>query len=81
MSDELNDEFQYFVDQHDEFAAKYSGRVIVLKGIEVLADFEDVASAYWYAVENDMLGTVLIQPVSDDDSDHTLTINSHLVFA
>ena len=80
MSDELQEEFQLFVDRHDEFAEKYSGRVIILKGNEVVADFEDVATAYWYAVENELLGTVLIQPVGNDDSDHILTIHSQLVF-
>ena len=77
----LKEEFSYYVEHHGEFVEKYNGKVIVLKGTEVLSTFDTVTDAYWWAVQEGLLGKVMIQKVAPGEGNYTLTISSSLIFA
>lgn len=76
----LDQEFAYYVEHHDDFVQKYDGKVIVLKGTEVLSVFDNISDAYWWAVEQELLGQVMIQPVAPGEDNYTLTVHSQLLF-
>ena len=77
----LEKSFKYYLEHQDEFVEKYNGKVIVLKGTELVEVFDSVPEAYWYASENDLLGQVLIHEVGPGKENYTLRISSYLVFA
>ena len=58
---------------------RFDGKVIVLKGEEVLDIFETLTDAYWWAYDNELLGKVMIHKVGPGEENYTLTINSHLI--
>jgi len=57
----LEKEFQYFIDHQDELVKKYNGRVLVIYGEKVVADFEDIGKAYEYAAKNLPAGQYQLQ--------------------
>ena len=76
----LQKEFAYYIEHHDELVEKYNGKVIVLRGTEVLAEFSALSDAYWWAVQEDLLGKVMIQKVEPGEDNYTLTVHTHRLF-
>ena len=76
----LKEEFTYYIEHHKELVEKYNGKVIVLKGGEVLNKFDTVSDAYWWAVQEDLLGKVMIQKVEPGEENYTLTVHTQHLF-
>ena len=72
----LLDEFTYYLDHQDEMVAQYDGKVIALKGHEVIGVYENEREAVREAQKDHPLGTFLVQKVSTGETDYTITVYS-----
>jgi len=76
----LEEEFRYYTEHQDSFVKKYNGKVIVLKGNEVVGVYDSDIEAYIKAQEQHKLGTFLIQRVSSGANEYTQTFQSRVIF-
>ena len=61
----LAKDFHYYLKHQDELVEQYDGRVIVIKGGEILGDYDSQIQAVTETVKSGHeLGTFLVQPVS-----------------
>ena len=60
---------------------KYNGRVIVLKGGQVLGVYDTELDALTETQRAHELGTFLVQKVSDGDTEYSQTFHSRVVFS
>lgn len=77
----LEKEFKYYLDHQDELLKKYNGRVIVIKGDEVIGDYNSEAEAYTESLKSHKLGTFLIQVCVPGSDTYTQTFHSRVVFS
>lgn len=82
MNNKLNDNYQFFLDNHDELLSKYANKFLVIKDKKVLYSgdtFEEsLAKAQEIGLE---IGTFLIQECTDGDSAYTQEFHSRVIFA
>lgn len=76
----LEKEFQYYLDHQKELVDKYSGKILVIVGEEVVGVYEDQAKAYLETIQTHKPGTFLIQRCSPGDKDYTQTFHSRVSF-
>ncbi len=76
----LEQEFEYYLAHQDEILEKYNGKVITIKGNEILAVYDDDLKAVTEVQRRGELGTVLIQRVTPGESAYTYTFNSRVGF-
>ena len=60
----LMDEFEYYLAHQEEMVMEYNGKVIALKGTEVIGVYPDYRTAHIEAGQTHEPGTFLIQRVS-----------------
>ena len=77
----LLDEFTYYLDHQDEMVAQYDGKVIALKGHEVIGVYENESEAVAETQKDHPLGTFLVQKVSTGETDYTAKSHSRVSFA
>ena len=77
----LEMEFQYYLDNQDELVKKYNHRFLVIKGCNVLGDYESYEKALFESSKNNELGTFLIQECTDGDAAYTQRYNSRVSFS
>jgi hypothetical protein len=75
----LEKEFQYYLANQDEFLKKYSGKTIVIKGLEVLGSYNSEVEALIETRKTHELGTFLIQKCTPGNDDYTETYHSRVV--
>jgi hypothetical protein len=80
MSNDLQQEnYAYFKTHLDELIEGYGGRFVVIKDARIIADYDSFDEAYNTTVENEELGTFLIQRCVRPENDtahfawHTVT--------
>lgn len=78
VTDALRKEFQFYRDNQDEIVEKYDGKVVAIKGGEVLGAYESLGKALNETQITHELGTFLIQKVSEGNKDYTITIRSRV---
>lgn len=78
MSNPLEKEFQYYLDNQDELVTKYNGRFIVIKDQKVIADFDDLAKAVEETSKTYDIGTFLVQKCSPGQEDYSATFHSRV---
>ena len=76
VTDALRKEFQFYRDNQDEIVEKYDGKVVAIKGSEVLGAYDSLGKALNETQKTHELGTFLIQKVSEGNKDYTITIRS-----
>lgn len=76
----LMEEFEYYLEHQEEMVAKYNGKVIAIKGQEVLGAYESELEALTETRETHELGTFLIQRVSPGPEAYTHTFHSRVRF-
>ena len=76
----LQQEFQYYLANQEELIEKYDGRVIAIKGEEVLGDYDSYLSALTETTKDHKEGTFLLQKVSAGAQDYTATFHSRVAF-
>lgn len=81
MYEELNKQFQYFIENQDKFVEKYNGRTIVLKNYKVIGVYDDEWDAVEEAQEKFEPGTYIVQRVTPGTEAYTVAISSNFVLA
>jgi len=78
MSNPLEKEFKYYLEHQDDLVEKYNGKFIVIKNLEVIGDFDNVAQAVEETSKNHKMGTFLVQKCSPGKEDYTQTFHSRV---
>ena len=79
-SNPLQAEFGFYLDNQDSLVEKHDGKVIVIKGCEVVGVYENELDAITNSKQIHKMGTFLIQRVSAGDIDYTATFHSRVAF-
>lgn len=69
-------ELEFFVTHQDELVAQYSGKVLVIRGSEVVGSYETPLEAYEDASSRFEPGTFMIQSCEPGPAAYTVTIAS-----
>ena len=77
-ADLLEREFQFYLDNQEKLVEQYDGRVIVLKGGQVIGDFDSEGTAVSITSKAHEIGTFLVQRVSSGKEDYTQTFRSRV---
>ena len=77
----LDKEFKYYLDHQDELVEKYNGKFIVIKGDEVIGEYDSEMDAYFETKKKHEVGTFLIQLCEEGDESYTEIFHSRVVFA
>ncbi|MFY9610661.1 MAG: hypothetical protein WAU45_18875 [Blastocatellia bacterium] len=72
----FKDELEYFVAHQEELVEKYQGKVLVIKGNELLGVYDDALEAYLEAQKRYELGTFMIQACEPGPQAYSVTIGS-----
>ncbi len=78
MSSPLEKEFKYYLEHQDDLVEKHNGKFIVIKNLEVIGVFDDVAQAVEETSKNHEMGTFLVQKCSSGKEDYTQTFHSRV---
>jgi len=81
MSENLEREFEYYLDHQDELVTQYNGKVIVIKNQNVIGTFDTELEAVEKTAEEHELGTFLIQRCEPGSENYTQTYHSRVIFA
>ena len=75
----LEKEFQYFLDHQKELVEQYGGKFIVIKNQKVIGVYEAEAEAFTEAQKNHELGTFLIQECKPGTDVYTQIFHSRVL--
>jgi len=78
MPSHLKEELDYYVQHQDEFVRQYNGRVVVIKGKQVIGVYPDEAAAVLETQKEHELGTFLVQKVEPGSGAYTQAFNSRV---
>ena len=79
MAVALQAEFEYYLAHQEELVKQYDGKVIVIKGHEVLGAYEDDLEAIQETAKEHAIGTFMVHRVTAQEE--TKTIYSRAVFS
>lgn len=74
-------EFQYYKDHQEELVRKYLGKFIVIRGEEVVADYDNEDTAYFESEQKYGLGDFFIIKCQEGSDSHTQTYFSRVIFS
>ena len=72
----LAEEFEFYLANQDAMVEQHDGKVIVIKGYEVIGEYDSELEAFTKTVEHHERGTFTIQRVSAGSKDYTATFHS-----
>lgn len=72
----FKDELEYFVAHQSELVEKYEGKVLVIKGNELLGVYNSALQAYTETQKQHKPGTFMIQPCQPGPQAYTVTITA-----
>jgi hypothetical protein len=81
MSNPLQKEFRFYIDNQDVLVKKYNGKFIVIKNQEVIGAYPDELEAVEKTGETHELGTFLVQKCEAGTNNYTQTFHSRVAFA
>ena len=70
------DELDFFISHQDDLVRRYNGKVLVLKGRQVVGVYRDMQEAYIEAQREHKLGTFMLQHCVPGPDAYTVTITS-----
>lgn len=73
-------ELQFFIANQERLVKEYKGKILVLRGEEVVGVYDDSLTAYLDAADKYEPGTFMIQPCTEGSDAYTVTITSHAIF-
>jgi hypothetical protein len=76
----LEQEFDYYLKNKDEFLKQYENKYLVIKDKTVVGTYDSELEAYKFASEKYENGSYLIQPCTRDDGSLTQTFYSRVAF-
>lgn len=81
MNDQLQKEFQYFLDHLPTLLEQYRGKFLVIRHQNVEGAYDSEEQAIREAMKEFKLGTFLVQECSDAEKAYTRTFRSRVAFA
>lgn len=78
MSISLSKEFDYYKKNQEDFVAKYNGKFLVIKNMEVVGVYDAEMDAYTDAKNKYELGTFLIQECIHGNEGYTQVFHSRV---
>lgn len=76
----FQDELAFFISHQDELVKKYEGRILAIRGTELLGVYNDALHAYLETAKKYEPGTFIIQPCQSGPEAYTVTISPVLSF-
>lgn len=76
----FQDELAFFISHQDELVQKYEGKVLAIRGAELLGVYNDALHAYIETAKQYEPGTFIIQPCQPGPEAYTVTISPVLSF-
>lgn len=77
---QLQEEFDFYLLHQDELVRRYCGKVIAIKGQEVLGEYDSYLDAYIEMSKAHPEGTFMLQKVSEGDEEYSATFQSRVTF-
>lgn len=77
----LEKEFEFYLKNQESLVKEHHGKIVVIKGEEILGFFEDEISAITETKEKHEMGTFLVQQVAPGEESHTMHFHSRVSFA
>ncbi len=74
-------EFKYYREHQEEFVKKYNGKVLVIKGQEVIGTFDSEIEALTETSKKHQIGTFLVHKCGSGEDNITMTFHSRVQFA
>lgn len=71
-----NSDFEWFLDNYNNFYKEYGRKIIVIKNQSVLGVFDDKNSAIDETIKKHRLGTFIVQECNGDETGYTNYITS-----
>jgi len=81
MSEILEKEFKYYIDNQKEFVDKYNGKFIVIKDQQVIGTYDSEVEAIESTKDKHEMGTFLVQKCEPGSESYTQTYHSRVTFA
>ena len=78
MAENLEKEFQHYLDNQDELVKKYKGRFIVIKDCQVVGDYDSDVQAIEEASKKYELGTFLVQRCEPGEESYSQVFHSRV---
>ncbi len=69
-------ELTYFIEHQKDLVKKHEGKVLAIKGEEIVGVYNTPLDAYLKTQENHELGKVMLQPCQQGASAYTATIST-----
>jgi len=76
----FNTELNYFIENQEELVEKYNGKVLAIKGEEVIGVYENYLEAYFEVQKEHKLGTFALQICAPGPDAYTVTISTQGLF-
>ena len=77
----LDEEFEYYLQNREQFIRQYPNKFIVIKGNKVLGAYDDKFDAIKETAMSEELGTFLVQLCSAENSSINQVFHSRLIFS
>ena len=77
--DALADEFRYFLENQDDLVKRFNGKVLVIKGAEVVGAYASVIEAVDETSKEHRLGTFLVQRCEPGNQCYTAMFHGYRV--
>ena len=81
MSEQLEKEFEFYLENQSELVEKYGGKVIVIRNYEVIGVFDSELEAVDQTEKKHELGTFLVQRCVPGTENYSYSFHSRVVFA
>lgn len=72
----LIDELNFFKENQDDLVNSFKGKILVIKGREIIGVYKDTIEAYKEAIKENELGSFMLQPCEPGPEAYTVTINT-----
>ena len=77
---DLQKEYAYYLDHRTALLEKYAGKVLAIKGQDVIGVFDSELDALQATSQSHEKGTFLIQVCDPSEKSHTQTYHSRVIF-
>ena len=78
---DLQKEYDYYLDHRTPLLEKHAGKVLVIKGQDVIGFFDSELDALQQTPQSHEKGTFLIQICDPREESHTQTYHSRVIFS
>jgi len=72
----MQKEFEYFIENQEELVRQHGGKVLVIKGQQVIGTYDSPLEAYQETQKDHELGSFMIQQCTPGPEAYTLTVAS-----